>query len=215
MQTIYAIPGLGTDKELYRNIAIPNYQLKVLDWPQPEKNLSLEEYAAKFIPQINQSEPVNLIGVSFGGMLCAELAEQIKTNKVILISSCRNSSEFPYLLKALNYFPVHKLVPDGLVRLLAKSKRRFLGFEKSFEPTFVKMIDSMPGLYFSSCIRYIISWKRSTNTANIVQIHGMLDKLLFPRKINDFYAIEKGSHSMVLNRANEINDILNKEFNGL
>lgn len=214
MQTIYAIPGLGTDKELYRNIVIPNYQLKILDWPAPEKHLSLAEYAAKFLPQIDQTEPVNLIGVSFGGMLCAELAERIKTNKVILISSCRNSSEFPALLKTLRYIPVHQLVTDGLVRLLAKSKRRFLGFEKSFEPTFVKMIDSMPKQYFECCIRYIVSWKRANNTAKIIQIHGTKDKLLFPKKINDFYAINNGSHSMVLNRAQEINSILNKEFNG-
>lgn len=214
MEILYAIPGLGTDKELYRNLSINGYQLKILDWPLPEKNLSLREYASRFLPQIDSSKPVTLLGVSFGGMLCAELAEQVKTNKVFLISSCRNRNEFPVTLKTLKYIPVYKLVPDKAVRLLAKTKRKFLGFEKSFEPVFQRMIDSMPENYFACCISYIINWERMSNSANIIQIHGSSDKLLY-KKATTSYTIKDGSHSMVLNRADEISAILTKELNGL
>lgn len=214
METLYAIPGLGTDKELYRNLSISGYQLKILDWPLPEKNLSLGEYASRFLPQIDASKPVILLGVSFGGMLCAELAEQIKTKKVFLISSCRNRDDFPGTLKILKYIRLHKLFPDKAVRLLAKNKRKFLGFEKSFEPVFYQMIDRMPKNYFSYCVNYIINWERRSNNADIIQIHGSSDKLLY-KKGEFLYTIKNGSHSMVLNRTDEINTILNKELNGL
>ncbi len=213
MKVVYAIPGLGTTKELYRNIRIDGHELKVLSWPPPQQEYDLPAYAAQFISQINTHEPVNLLGVSFGGMLCAELAEQITVNKTVLISSCRNACEFPISLKLLRIFPVHRLFPDRLIRLIAKTKRRFLGFEKSFEPVFFQMIDQMPLQYFSHCIHYIITWQRKSNAASIVQVHGTYDRLLSSKKIGNFYSVKNGTHSMVLARANEINAILNQEFN--
>lgn len=215
MKIIYAIPGLGTTKELYRNIRVPDYTLKVLDWPLPERKNSLKDYASKFLDQIDQSSPVNLLGVSFGGMLCTELSEIIPARKVVLISSCRNHQQFPNRVKLFRWLPVHRIVPDQLVRVLAKTKRKFLGFEKSFEPVFHEMIDAMPANYFSCCINYIVCWERKTNTAVAVQIHGTSDKLLPHKKIPSCYSIKDGSHSMVLNRADEINNLLNLEFNGL
>lgn len=214
MEIIYAIPGLGTTKELFQNISVPGYELKILSWPEPDKNLDLPGYAARFLPQIDLSRPVNLLGVSFGGMICSELAERIPVNKVILISSNKNNSEFPAILKLLKLLPVYKLFPDKIVRLVAKTKRKFLGFEKSFEPVFFQMIDQMPEHYFARCIRYIIGWKRTSNTVPIIQIHGTSDKLLLHKKVGHAYAIQNGSHSMVLARANEINVILNNELNG-
>ena len=164
--------------------------------------------------QIDRSAPVTLLGVSFGGMLCAELAEKIPVNKVFLVSSSINSKEFPFSLRLLKRIPIYQLVPDAMIRLLARNKRRFLGFEKSFEPVFFGMIDQMPKNYFKHCIHYIINWKRTGNTASIIRIHGTADRLLHYRRAEHMHTIKGGSHSMVLNRAGEINHILNQELNG-
>ena len=215
MNTIYAIPGLGTDRNLYMNIRVPNCELKVLEWPLPEKNLSMKDYSLKFLSQIDQSKPLFLLGVSFGGMLCTELAEYLKPAKTILVSSCRNREQFPFLLNILKYVPLHKIVPDKTIRLLAKANRKFLGFEKSAAPLFNRMIDSMPKNYFSWCIPYIVEWERYTNNVALVQIHGSADKLLPCKKIKNGYTISGGSHSMILNKGEEINVILKNEFNGL
>lgn len=214
MEIIYAIPGLGTTKELYRYISVPNYEIKVLDWPEPKANYILKDYAEKFLVQIDITGPVNLMGVSFGGMLCSELAEQIKTKKVILISSCKDVSEFPFLLKALRIIPFHKLVSDKLVRFLAGTKRRFLGFERSFDKIFFEMIQQMPPGYFSNAINYIINWDKKESKMEFIRIHGTSDKLL-PNKNKSYHLVKGGSHAMILNKASEINVILNKELNGL
>lgn len=215
METIYAIPGLGTTKELYRNISIPNYSITVLDWPPPPKNSTLKEYSKLFLQQIRTDKPVNLMGVSFGGMLCSELCEQIEVKKVVLISSCKDITEFPFLLKLAKWFPLHKVLPDKFIRFIARSKRKFLGFEKSFDKIFFEMIDEMPKNYFSRCINYIIMWDKNQSTKKLIRIHGTSDKLLTNFKRDNFHLIKGGSHAMVLNRAKEINNILNKEFNGL
>ncbi len=214
MKIIYAIPGLGTTKDLFQHISVPGHELKVLEWPEPDKQLKLAAYAAKFLPQIDHTIPVNLMGVSFGGMICSELAESIPVNKVILISSNKNNLEFPVSLRILKYLPVYKLIPDKIIRLIAKTKRKFLGFEKSFEPAFFNMIDQMPKNYFARCIDCIIGWNRTSNTVPIVQIHGSSDKLLLHKKVGHAYTIHNGSHSMVLAKASEINAILNTELNG-
>ncbi len=215
MEIIYAIPGLGTTKELYSGISIPNYEIKVLDWPEPKTEYTLKEYATKFIEQIDTTGPVNLMGVSFGGMLCSEIAEQVETKKVILISSCKDISEFPFLLKALKTFPIHKLFSDKLFRYLARSKRRILGFKKPSDKLFFEMINKMPENYFPICINYIVNWDKKLSKTKFIRIHGNADWLLPCSNIKDFNAVDKGSHIMILNQPNEINIILNKELNGL
>lgn len=214
MQTIYAIPGLGTTKELFKNISILNYEIKVLDWPEPKKDYTLKDYSKQFLKQMDSSKPITLMGVSLGGMLCSELAEETQTNKIILISSCKDTSEFPFLLKALKFFPVHKLLPDKLVRFLAGTKRRFLGFEKSFDRIFFEMIQQMPKNYFRYCINYIINWDKIESQKEFIRIHGTADKLLPNEKGKNFHFIKGGSHVMILTKAKEINAILNKELNG-
>lgn len=215
MKLIYAIPGLGTTKELFKNISIPNHQLRVLDWPEPKKEYTLTDYSNEFLKQIDCSKPVSFIGVSFGGMLCSDLAERLSVEKVVLISSCKDTSEFPVLLKLVKYFPIYKLLPDTLIRAVAKAKRKFLGFEKIFDPVFYKMTDSMPVNYFSYTISYIVNWNKNKSSINPIRIHGTNDKLLPIKKLQLCYSIKGGSHAMVLNNAEEINKILNKEFNGL
>lgn len=214
MKRIYAIPGIGTTKELFQKIDIPGYELCVLSWPPALPHYTLNDYAAEFLKQIDTTGPVNLIGVSFGGMLCAEIGSMIKTGKVILISSCSSRRQFPAVLKLLRFFPVHRLVSDRFIRLVARTKRRYLGFERSFEPVFLEMINSMPPGYFYNCVNYIIRWDRQKADPAIIQIHGTCDRLLSYRHIKPRYRINKGSHTMVLNNAGEINRILNTEFNG-
>jgi len=213
VRVIYAIPGIGTTKELFQAISVPGYEIKVLNWPEPKQEYTLGDYANEFLKQMDTSQPFSLMGVSFGGMLCAELATKIKADKVILISSCGNRNEFPTLLKLLKAVPVHRLVPDTITRFMAKSKRRFLGFERSFDPIFFKMIDSMPENYFRLCINYIITWNKTSSSPNLVHIHGTGDRLLTYRHIKNAHAVKNGSHTMVLNKATEINTILNTVFN--
>jgi len=211
LEIIYAIPGLGTTRELFCDIVISNYEIKVLEWPEPKSTYTLKEYAGLFLEQINVARPVTLMGVSFGGMICSELAEQVRTNKVILISSCKDVSEFPFLLKFLRIIPLHRLMPDAFVKWV--SKRRMNSTHR-LAPIF-KMMYSMKKNYFYNTINYIVKWDKKESKQNFIRIHGTADRLLPNNSGKNFNYINGGSHAMIFTRPKEINAILNKELNGL
>jgi len=48
--------------------------------------------------KITEPDPV-LIGLSFGGIMCTEIAKQIPVEKIIIISSIKHSGELPFWMK--------------------------------------------------------------------------------------------------------------------
>lgn len=215
LKIIYAIPGLGTTKELFNSISVPGYQIKVLDWPTPQPAWNLKDYAREFLKQIDSSGPINLLGVSFGGMLCCELADLVTVEKLVLVSSCKNRRELPGILRLLRFFPAHLLFSDRHYRSLAARSRWVIGFEKSYMPEYMKMVHAMPHNYFIRCFHMIVSWNRISNSQNIVHLHGNADRLLLYKNIKNCETIKKGTHAMIVYQAKEINDFLNRAFNGL
>lgn len=211
---IYVIPGLGCTHHLFQYTKIKGYELKILEWPLPQRHYTLAQYAQQFLSQIDTSVPVQLMGVSFGGMICAELALLIPTQKVILVSSCQNRSELPFPIKLLKYLPLHLASPEWLIRKLAFSTRWILGFKREFGPHFQKMILKMPKNYFRYSIYYIANWNQTKQNDKLIRIHGTNDKLLWYHKIpNVTFTIEKGSHAMVFYQAEQVNECLEKVLN--
>lgn len=214
MKIIYAIPGIGTTEKLFQYIKIPNYEIKVLNWPIPKKEYTMADYAREFLNQIDSSSPVYLMGVSFGGMLCSQISDFIPCEKIILISSCRDNSQFPFLLRFAKTIPLYKLISENFLAFLAKSQRWILGRKKSLDPMFIAMINQMPKNYFKYCIGYIVNWdKTSDKKENLIQIHGTKDRLLPYKRIESCISVEGGGHVMIISKAIEINLILNSELN--
>lgn len=186
-----------------------------MEWPNPQPVWSLKDYARAFIEQLDTTSPINLMGVSFGGMICAEIADLIPVNKIVLISSCKNRTELPPNIRILKTLPVQKLVSDSLYRSLASKLNWIVGFEKEYLPEFLKMMKQMPENYFKYCVDMIINWDKKTNTQKIYHIHGNSDNLLSHSCIQDYRLINGGNHAMVVYKAGEINSLLNTYFNGL
>jgi pimeloyl-ACP methyl ester carboxylesterase len=211
---IYVIPGLGCTHHLFQYTKIIGHELKVLEWPLPKRQYTLAQYAQQFLKQIDASEPIQLMGVSFGGMICAELALLIPTQKVILISSCQNKNELPFPIKLLKYIPLHLACPEWLIRKLAFNTRWILGFMREFVPHFQEMILKMPKNYFRYAIHYIVNWNQIKQNDKLIRIHGTNDKLLWYGKISNVtFTINEGSHAMVLYQAEQVNSCLEKICN--
>jgi hypothetical protein len=210
--TIYAIPGLGTTLKLFSNTKISDAELVVLDWPVPERHDTMQTYARKFLPQINTQKEFCLLGVSFGGMLCAELSTIIKPQKVFLVSSCKNRKELPWFIRLLKYIPIHKMISEQLHHQLAYQGRWIIGFGRAYIPEYLGMINSMKGNYFKHCIHIIATWNRKLLPTNYIHIHGDADRLLLYKNIIADYTISDGSHAMILFNATEINAIIEKEI---
>jgi esterase/lipase len=208
---VYAIPGFGCTAKLFERIRLPGHEMKHLQWPDPKKEYDLRQYAMQFLSQIDQSRPFVLLGVSFGGMICCELAEVTHPEKVILVSSSKNRSELPWIVRLLKYFPLHKLLSDDALKKIALNSGWIIGFEKELRSEIKGMVDQMPPHYLKRCISYIAGWDRKNNSKTIFHIHGNADKLLWYGNIRKPYlTIENGTHTMIFYRADEISNALTK-----
>ena len=209
---IYAIPGLGTTEKLYVNTKISGVEIIVLTWPEVNKNDTMQSYAKKFISQIDTSIPFYLLGVSFGGMLCVELAKMISPQKTFLISTCKSRKELPWFIKMMKYLSLHKIISEKQHRKMAYQGRWIIGFGKTYIPEFLGMVNSMTENYFKYCINIIVSWEGKELPKNSIHIHGDADRLLWYKYVKSDYTIKQGSHAMVVFKAEEINQIIEKEI---
>ncbi len=210
---IYAIPGLGTTDKLYINTIVKDATVVVLEWPQPSKDDTMQSYAKKFLPQIDTSRPFCLLGVSFGGMLCVELSKLVSPKKTFLISTSKTRMELPWFIRLLKHIPIHKITPEKKHRKMAYHGRWFIGFGGAYITEFLGMVNSMKENYFKYCINIIVTWDGKELPKNNMSIHGSADRLLLHRYVKSDFTIRGGSHAMIVFRADEINNLIEKELN--
>ena len=98
---IYFVSGLGADQRVFQKLKLSGYQAIHIQWVEPESQESIAEYTQRLISQIKSEKPI-IIGLSFGGIIAVEIAKQIKTEKVILISSTKNQQENTFYFQLKN-----------------------------------------------------------------------------------------------------------------
>ena len=214
MLNVYCIPGMGVDERLFRNLKLDHCVIHHIKWKTPLKNESLSKYSLRLAEQIDTSKPFALIGVSFGGMCCTEIAKELHPVKTFLVSSSKSRSELPQKLKIWGKIPLYKSLSD------ATYKKGALFFKKQFgvrtqeqSEKFEEMLSTAPKDYFKGAVHCILTWANKEVPENIVHIHGTKDQVLPHLKVvNCNYSIEKGTHFMIINRAEEINKIINEEL---
>ena len=211
---IYCFPGQGSDARIFDSIRVDTafFELAFIEYETPEKWMDLKDFAYSLINDIDTMNRYVLLGVSLGGMICAELNERLNPWKTILISSAKNWNELPFRYRFQKTIPLYRLFPKGL--LLAGSKIMQPLVEpdrKNNKETFKDMLNKKNATYMKRTIHLIITWKRTENIKNTYHIHGDRDHTLPIRRIkNPDIIVENGSHMMTLTRGCEISCILNQ-----
>lgn len=213
MLNVYCISGMGVDGRLFRNLNLENCNIIHIKWQTPQRNESLPDYAMRLSAQIDTSRPFALVGVSFGGMCCVEIAKRLDPVKTFVISSCKISKELPFKIAFWKYLPIHKFVSDSLyIRGAMLVKRQFGVTNKEQKEKFLDMLRVAPENYFRGAVHCVLTWKNEIVPESVVQIHGTADQVLPHKKINCRYKIKGGNHFMIISKAKEINEIINKEL---
>ena len=101
------------------------------------KKERIEEYAKRMSEKIQHENPI-LMGLSFGGIMCIEIAKIIKTHKVILISSVKSFHEIPLWLKLAGKSKLNKFFPLRSFRILEPIQNYNLGIENIDELKLVR-----------------------------------------------------------------------------
>ena len=207
---VYFFPGTGSDERIFSKIQLPaGYQAHFIQYPVPQKKATMAEYAALLAQQIDTSQTFVLVGVSVGGMICTELAEQLKPQKTIIISSAKCRSELPRHYRFQRYLPINKLFGPRFIKAMSFVAQAVVEPDRNkHKATFKAMLSDKKPLYLKRTVNMIVNWEREGYSPNIVHIHGTNDHTLPLRNISPSTIIQGGSHMMTLTRGEEINALI-------
>jgi len=212
---VYLMPGMSANSLIFERIEFPsNFSLHYLEWIDPRKDESLEEYAKRFSKLIIHKNPI-LIGVSFGGVLIQEISKIIKYNKLIIISSIKCNEELPPHMKFGKITKSYKLLPLKWINDFESLISFVLGpkIKKRVE-LYRKYLSKRDQNYLNWCIRELIEWKQNKPIDNIIHIHGSKDVIFPTNLLSDYIELPGGDHAMILKRAEWISKKIPILING-
>ncbi|QNK63990.1 alpha/beta hydrolase [Pedobacter sp. PAMC26386] len=208
---VYFISGLGADSRAFRKLVFPpDFELVHLDWIPPKPNESLEDYAARLALKIDITSQFYLIGLSFGGMLAAEIAKKLNPAHTFLISSTPTFKELPWYYRVTGKLKLQKLVPVSLLKKGNGIGLKFLGAKTPDELQLLKQLVTDSDPYFIKwAMTCILTWKNRERPLNLTHIHGTADHILPIRfTLKPDFIIKRGGHFMVYANAREIQEII-------
>ena len=214
--TIYFLSGLGADSRAFKHLTFPpNVKTVFIEWLEPKKNEPLAGYAKRIAEKIDHTNPFILIGLSFGGMLATEVIEFIKPQKTILISSAARRQELPFYYKLAGLLKLNKLLPKKNIHKSNLLTNWLFSISANNDKFLLQEILTASNPSFSKwAINEIVNWKRLHAPQNIIRIHGNKDRVLPVINFKPDYMVKNGGHFMVVNKADELSEILTTLVNG-
>ena len=208
MNKIYIFSGLGVDQRVFDKIDFGNLDVEFIDWIEPLKSETLENYAKRISLSLNQTNPI-LIGLSFGGMIAVEISKILQTKNIILIASAKTRNELPKIYQLAGKLKLNKLIPNSLFKKQNFITNWFFGLETKAEKQLLKRIlkDTNPN-FLSWAINEILNWKNEVHLNNCFHIHGNKDRIIPIQNLKADFIIEKGGHFMTVNKAEEIERLI-------
>ncbi len=217
MLNVVFIPGLGADERLFKLLNLSGCNCHYLQWKKPTNEIGIKEYLPLLIDQLPAFDsPPILVGVSLGGIMAMEWREIYPVQKTILISSVKNRDEVPGYFSLFEKFRIYKALPPTLLKKGNILVKPFISDTSNKEAMkiFNAMIHDADDDFIKWGLNVVMKWKKKkSETSDLIQIHGNADHI-FPLRyiLKPDYVIEDGRHDMVLSKADEVSNILMKEF---
>ncbi|MEO5647043.1 MAG: alpha/beta hydrolase [Chitinophagaceae bacterium] len=213
MKPLYCISGMGADERVFNNLQVRGFEIHFIKWIIPGKNEHISEYAKRLGSQIHHKNPV-LIGLSFGGMMCIEMAKQFDIQKIIIISSIKSRAELPSWMRIAGKLKLNKVLPLRSTRLTEPIQNYTLGVETEEEKLIAREYrQGINRVYSNWAIDQIINWKNEDCPVPLYHIHGAHDRIFPAKKVKADCIIPTGGHFMIMNRIDQINTKISEILN--
>ena len=214
-KVIYFLSGLGADRRAFSKLSLPpDWDVRHVEWIPNKENEDLSAYSLRLAQkQMDTTKPFSLVGLSLGGIVSVELAKIFKPEKVILISSVATRREVPLLMRMLRYIPIHQWVPSSFYKRANPVVFWLFGSKTPDERRLVTEImhDTSPS-FARWALEQISRWKNETIPVKLFHIHGSADRIFPIYYLHPDVKIKGGGHFMVYARAEEVSEILRKQF---
>ena len=207
---IYAISGLGADERVFKFLDL-NYELVPLNWIENKKNETIESYSKRLAQKIDTSEDFIVLGLSFGGLIATEMNKFLNPKTTILISSIETKNELPLIYKVGGKLNFTKLIPDNLLTKSNQFVEFLFGTKK--KKLLNNIITESNPIFSKWALNALLTWQNTTRIKNVLKISGSKDKLFPPSK--NAIIIEKGTHFMIVDKAQEVSKLINSYFKNI
>lgn len=201
--TTIILPGMGADAGMYKDVSYKNLSgIEFVNWPQYGGEQSIPDIARRIITENNINEGHIVGGSSLGGIVAAEIANQINVQKIILLGSTLSPQAINPILKKLSQMV--EIAPVDLIQILAGK------VTKSNEQTLLGMFSKSDSSFIKTMCKAIFKWKGNPKpNCEVCHIHGRRDKVIYPPE-NGAKIIEEGGHLIAMTNSREVSGFLNK-----
>lgn len=210
---IYGISGLGADKRVFQYLQL-NCKFIPIDWIPPLEKESIENYSLRLAKAINTKEDFGILGVSFGGLVATEISIQLNPKLTVLISTAETQQELRSIYRFFGKTGIIDWLPKQLF-----DPPRFLAhwvFGTQQKKLLNAILDDTDLGFAKWAIQALLTWKNTKAINNpCLKISGTKDKLIPPSCSKNTVLIENGAHFMIVDRADEISEIINRELEKL
>ncbi|HEY4197281.1 MAG TPA: alpha/beta hydrolase [Mucilaginibacter sp.] len=208
MSKVFLLPGLGDDYRIFEGIDLQGHEGVHVEWVEPEKQDTLATYSQKLINYYQITPQSIVIGNSLGGMIGVEIAKKL-ANKTILISSIKTYDENSGKSKIQRLIPFYYPIRSKLVAFIKFLIMPFRGEKsKRKQQLFASMKAHTSSSFFKWAEYAILHWDNQTVPPNIYHINGDHDSVFPAKRIKDAIMIKGGTHTIILDRKEEINALL-------
>lgn len=200
---------MGADKRVFENIFL-NADFIPIDWIDPFKDEPIESYALRLSSEIDETEDFGVLGVSFGGLIAVEMSKKLKPTLTILISSAETRKDLRSIFRFIGKIGFVRFLPKwvfdpprGLAYYLFGTENKTLLHE---------ILDDSNLNFTKWAVKELLNWRNEQKIERVLKIEGANDKLILPTGDKNSILIEGGEHFMIVDKAEEISQIINSEL---
>jgi pimeloyl-ACP methyl ester carboxylesterase len=208
---LFVLSGIGGDERLFDSQRAVR-DIRPINWILPaHPREPLTQYAERLAREIRVTEPFDLGGSSFGGMIALELGRHLSPRHVFLFGSCRSPDGIAPSLRALR--PLTAIVPERLLHpphLLQPLIARWFGTTSPAHiDLFANMLAATPPVFIRWASSVVFSWRGVAELPMpIYHVHGDRDRLIPVHRVKPDCVIAGAGHLLNLTHPHAVNDFI-------
>ncbi|MDA3844282.1 MAG: alpha/beta hydrolase [Candidatus Kapabacteria bacterium] len=203
---VYAISGLGADKRVFKYLNLKG-EIVPIDWIERKAGESIADYALRMAESINQEEEFTIMGLSFGGLIATEISKILNPKLTVLISSAETKTDLRSLYRLLGKSKLTRIIPENLFNLPIGIAGFVFGTDN--RELLKSILDDLDLKFAKWAVGELLNWGNEERLKNCLNISGTKDKIMPPSKDADTVLIQGGEHFMIVDRAEEVSEIVN------
>lgn len=199
--------GMGGDKRMFAPIRAAGFELVAPDHIEPQEGEGLEAFAERTASRHGLGADDVVGGVSFGGMLAAQISSRRKVAGVVLLASCHQPRRLQARYRAVEFFS--RALPDALLGLRSWPplvRGRFAPVDPANAALLIEMARGYSPAMLRRFGRMIVEWPGVESfSCPMLAVHGADDRIIPRGCIDAHVVLPAAGHAISLTHPGPVN----------